>query len=93
MEIMKSTTLSALLAAIIGFGVAPVFAQDAQPVTRAQIKAELVALEQAGYNPAYSHGPDYPADFQVAQRKVAAKQAQAMQYGPSTNGTSESGSR
>lgn len=94
MEIMKSTTLlSALLAAIIGFGVAPAFAKDAQPVTRAQVKAELVALEQAGYNPAYSHGPDYPADLQIAQRKVVEKQAEAAQYGPSTNGTSDSGAR
>jgi hypothetical protein len=93
MDIMKSTTISAVLVALIGFATVPAFAQDEQPVTRAQVKAEVAALEHVGYNPAYSHGPDYPANLQVAEKKLAAKQLNGSQYGPSTDGTSASGAR
>lgn len=90
---MKSNAILAILAAFVGFAALPALAQDEQPVTRAQVKAELADLEQAGYNPAYSHGPDYPASLQLAQRKLAAKQSGASQYGPSTDGTSDAGAR
>lgn len=51
-------------------------AQTAQqaPVTRAQVKAELVQLEAAGYQPG---GDDvyYPADIQAAEQRVQAAKA------------------
>jgi hypothetical protein len=71
------------------------FAQSNQPVTRAQVRAELVQLEQAGYRPTAGADPDYPADIQAAEARVAAENAAASNsgYGPSTSGTSQSGTR
>ncbi|SAL05284.1 purine nucleoside phosphorylase [Caballeronia calidae] len=52
-----------------------VFAQSQNaPLTRAQVKAELVQLEQAGYSPATGEQANYPADIQAAEAKVAAQQ-------------------
>ncbi|KVG64968.1 DUF4148 domain-containing protein [Burkholderia pseudomultivorans] len=39
-------------------------------VTRAQVRNELVQLEQAGHKPSQS-SPYYPADIQAAQARVA----------------------
>ncbi|RQS64367.1 DUF4148 domain-containing protein [Burkholderia sp. Bp8963] len=43
------------------------FAQST--VTRAQVRNELVQLENAGYKPGLS-SPHYPADIQAAQARV-----------------------
>jgi hypothetical protein len=52
-----------------------VFAQSqSEPLTRAQVKAELVQLEQAGYAPATGEQSNYPNDIQAAEAKVAAQQ-------------------
>ncbi|TKC87674.1 DUF4148 domain-containing protein [Trinickia terrae] len=49
------------------------FAQAANgPVTRAEVKADLVRAEQAGYRPA-SNENNYPADIQAAEAKIAAQ--------------------
>ncbi|SAK89408.1 purine nucleoside phosphorylase [Caballeronia hypogeia] len=51
------------------------FAQSQNgPLTRAQVKAELVQLERAGYSPAMGEQANYPADIQAAEAKVAAQQ-------------------
>ena len=51
-----------------------VFAQSqSAPLTRAQVKAELIQLEQAGYSPATGEDANYPADIQAAEAKVAAQ--------------------
>jgi hypothetical protein len=51
-----------------------VFAQSQDaPLTRAQVKAELVQLEQAGYSPATGEQANYPSDIQAAEAKVAAQ--------------------
>ena len=51
-----------------------VFAQSQNgPLTRAQVKAELVQLERAGYSPATGEDANYPADIQAAEAKVAAQ--------------------
>lgn len=49
------------------------FAQSNAPVTRAQVRAELVQLEKAGYNPARGEDPHYPEDIQAAEATVAAQ--------------------
>ena len=42
------------------------FAQSTSaPVTRAQVYADLVRLEQAGYDPSASNDPNYPAAIQA----------------------------
>ncbi|OXH90051.1 purine-nucleoside phosphorylase, partial [Burkholderia multivorans] len=53
------------------------FAQST--VTRAQVRNELVQLEQAGYKPSQA-SPHYPADILAAQARVNA-QADNSGYG------------
>src|SRR5471032_1093380 len=69
---------------------APAFAfaqsSDNGPVTRAEVKAQLVQLEKAGYNPAGDQ-INYPANIQAAQARVDAQNGQAATaYGPSKIG-------
>ncbi|SIT51167.1 conserved exported hypothetical protein [Paraburkholderia piptadeniae] len=72
------------------------FAQSNQPLTRAQVREELIELEKAGYNPATADDDvNYPADIQAAEARVAAQHA-AAQAGATSNGgvaggTSQSG--
>jgi Domain of unknown function (DUF4148) len=65
------------------------FAQSNGPVTRAQVRAELVELEQAGWRPGLGHNT-YPAEFQAAEAKVAEKSRSAG-VGGDVLGSSESG--
>ncbi|RQR40235.1 DUF4148 domain-containing protein [Burkholderia sp. Bp9143] len=46
------------------------FAQTSGQVTRAQVRAELAQLEQAGYRP--SAEEPYPADLEAAEARVHA---------------------
>jgi hypothetical protein len=73
---------------------APTFAfaqsQDSNaPVTRAEVRADLVRLEKAGYNPSTDR-VDYPKNIQAAEARVHAQGDSG--YGPSVAGTSASGS-
>ncbi|WDD91639.1 DUF4148 domain-containing protein [Burkholderia sp. FERM BP-3421] len=65
---MKSIVYAVVAASALSasFGA---FAQTS-PVTRAEVRAELVQLEKAGYQPGVS-SPYYPADIQAAQARVA----------------------
>jgi hypothetical protein len=49
------------------------FAQSNAPLTRAEVRADLVRVEQAGYSPSTSDDATYPADIQAAEAKVAAQ--------------------
>ncbi|MBB3257270.1 hypothetical protein F4827_002183 [Paraburkholderia bannensis] len=69
------------------------FAQSNEPLTRAQVRAELVQLEKAGYNPAADY-TQYPQNLQTAQARVDAQnQAAASAYGSGSNGNSAAGAR
>ncbi|WP_118185458.1 DUF4148 domain-containing protein [Paraburkholderia phosphatilytica] len=72
------------------------FAQSNQPLTRTEVRAQLVQLEQAGYRPAPGQNPHYPDDIQAAEARVAV-QAQTIGnvsgYGTPSTGSLESGSR
>jgi len=70
---MKSLLQAVVVAAAVA-APAIAFAQANQPVTRAQVRAELVELQQAGYRPG-GEDPYYPADIQAAEAKVAALKA------------------
>ncbi len=85
---MKSLVKAIALVVVLA---APVvsFAQSEQPVTRAEVKAQLTQLEKAGYNPGKSSDATYPADIQAAEARVAAQNATS--YGPAVNGSSQSG--
>ena len=60
MKLVQSLIVAALIAAP-----AVSFAQSNQPVTRAQVRAELIQLQQAGYNPA-SDNTQYPKNIEAA---------------------------
>jgi hypothetical protein len=85
--VMKSLLKAALVAAVLAVPAAS-FAQSQQPVTRAEVKADLAQLRAAGYDP--SDWMHYPDNIQAAEAKVAAEKATTA-YGPSTSGTSQSG--
>jgi K+-transporting ATPase c subunit len=83
---MKSLLKAAMVAAVLAVP-AVSFAQQQQPLTRAQVRAELVQLRAAGYDPAdWMH---YPDNIQAAEAKLQAQKV-AQGYGASTNGTSQS---
>ncbi|MFT4069863.1 DUF4148 domain-containing protein [Paraburkholderia sp.] len=94
---MKTLISAVAIAATLAAPVAS-FAQSNQPVTRAQVRAELVQLEKAGYNP-IANSVDYPADIQAAQARVAAQNGTAVAantvntsgYGAPAVGTSQAG--
>jgi hypothetical protein len=87
---MKSLIQAVVVAAALAAPVA-VFAQSNQPVTRAQVRAELVQLEQTGWRPAAGADPHYPEDIQAAEAKVAAQNGAASGYGGLVSGSSDAG--
>ncbi|WP_028221148.1 DUF4148 domain-containing protein [Paraburkholderia oxyphila] len=65
------------------------------PVTRAEVRADLVRLEQAGYRPA-ARDINYPADIQHAEAIVAQQYTQSAAGavgGVSMSGSSDSGAQ
>ncbi|EKS9915427.1 DUF4148 domain-containing protein [Burkholderia multivorans] len=69
-------TLIALLTTTAAVVVQSAFAQPTAPLTRAQVRDELMRLEAAGYDPSRGDDGAYPADIQAAEAKLAV-QAQA----------------
>ncbi|MFD1554840.1 DUF4148 domain-containing protein [Paraburkholderia silviterrae] len=71
------------------------FAQSSGPVTREQVRAELIRLEQAGYRVGDDDQTKYPEKIQAAEAKVAAQDGQKAGDsdvgGTTINGTSASG--
>lgn len=65
------------------------FAQSNEPVTRAQVRAQLAQLEKAGYNP--NDWMSYPTNLQRAEAIVAQQNNSDATYGGATNGTSQAG--
>lgn len=88
---MKSLIKAVALAAVIAAPVAS-FAQSNQPLTRAEVRSQLVQLEKAGYNPGRTgRDPYYPEDIQAAEARVAAENGSTSSVGGAVGGTSESG--
>lgn len=57
------------------------FAQSTtEPVTRAEVRAELIQLENAGYRPV-AQDAYYPADIQAAESRVHSGNNGASGYG------------
>jgi len=84
-EFMMKTYIVVLtmIGAIVGQSA---FAQSAAPLTRAQVRDELMRLEAAGYDPAKGDEGEYPADIQAAEAKLAeqdrARMAAAAAHAP-----------
>lgn len=87
---MKSLIKAVAVAVVLSAPVAS-FAQSNQPVTRAQVKAQLIQLEKAGYNPATANDLDYPTNIQAAEARVAAQNGSTSAVGGVVGGSSESG--
>ena len=90
-----SKMLAGLALAAVTLG-APVlsFAQSNAPLTRAEVRADLVRVEQAGYTPS-ANDLNYPADIQAAEAKIAAQDDSQLTSqavgGVAPNGSSASG--
>jgi len=87
---MKFLIQAVVVAAALAAPVA-VFAQSSQPVTRAQVRAELVQLEKGGYHVGDGDHTTYPAQIQAAEAKVAAQHGATSSYGGVVSGSSEAG--
>ncbi len=94
---MKTQLIAALLVAVSAAVAAPAFASETV-VTRAQVHAELVQLQRAGYAPGRANDPHYPDDLQAALTRIHANDAVAADtatsgYGSDTAAVTQSGSR
>jgi hypothetical protein len=88
---MKALISAVVVATVLAAPVAA-FAQSNQPVTRAQVRAELAQLEKAGYNPAADRY-DYPVNIQAAEARVSAQNGagKTSGYGAASAGSSQAG--
>ncbi|MFM0157060.1 MULTISPECIES: DUF4148 domain-containing protein [Paraburkholderia] len=89
---MKSLR-AVVIAAVLATPFASFGQQSNAPVTRAEVRAELVQLEKAGYNPAKRDNATYPADIQAAEARVAARNSATEGVGGVTSGATQSGQR
>jgi hypothetical protein len=76
---------SALAAPVVSFA-----QQSNAPVTRAEVRAELVQLEKAGYQPGRANDLRYPEDLQAAEARVAAQDSASSSVGGMVDGSSAS---
>ena len=85
---MKTIIQAVAIAAALAAPVAA-FAQSNGPVTRAEVRHQLVQVERAGYNPA-RNSPSYPNDIQAAEKRAGvngvADSAGGVEYGSSQGG-------
>ncbi|WP_207002375.1 DUF4148 domain-containing protein [Trinickia mobilis] len=89
---MKSLVQAVVVAAVLSAPVVSFAQQSNAPVTRAQVRAELVQLERAGYNPS-SDQTQYPKNIEAAEARVAAQNGAASGYGGGVSGSSQSAGR
>ncbi|SAL02624.1 membrane protein [Caballeronia pedi] len=92
---MKTLISAVAVAAALAVPALSFAQQSDAPLTRAQVRSELVQLEKAGYNPNISD-PSYPSNIQAAQARVSAQTlaqapVQSSDYGSVANGSSQSG--
>jgi type II secretory pathway pseudopilin PulG len=92
---MKHTLIASLLAVATAL---PAAAFSQTGLSRAQVRAELVELQQAGYRGTTSDAT-YPSELQAAEQRIAARNASQANdaansgSGPATSGSSASGGR
>jgi Domain of unknown function (DUF4148) len=88
---MKSLIQAVVVAAALAIPAVSFAQSSQQPLTRAEVKAQLIQIEKAGYNPGTANDYDYPANIQAAEARVAAQNGGASSYGGVANGLSDSG--
>jgi hypothetical protein len=79
-----------ILAAAALLPVAAFAQQSSGQMTRAQVRADLVQVEAAGYRPS-THDGDYPQSLMKAEAKVASLNQNNTAYGGAPGGSLESG--
>lgn len=90
---MRSLIKAVTVAIVLAAPVASFAQQSQQPLTRAQVRAEIVQAKHSGYSPlAWA---DYPeGEFQAAQFRNSLHKAGSRDtsgYGSGQSGTSQSG--
>jgi hypothetical protein len=92
---MKSLIKAVAVAVVLTAPLASFAQSNQQPLTRAQVRAEVVQLEKAGYNP--NDWVNYPENIQAAQAKIAAQntgaQTDTTGYGANSAAASQAGQR
>jgi Domain of unknown function (DUF4148) len=88
---MKTFAKMFTIAALIAAPVASFAQQSNGPLTRAQVRDELVQLERAGYNPGSDSNTTYPEQIQAAEGRVAAQNGQDTGVGGIAGGSTSSG--
>jgi hypothetical protein len=83
---MKSLIQAVVVATALIAPVASFAQSNDAPKTRAEVRAELVQLEQAGYNPTGGNKTTYPAEIQAAEARVSAEHAVAQAPVADTSG-------
>ena len=87
---MKSLIFAVSAVAALAVPLSALSQSDASP-TRAQVRAELEQIEQAGYRPA-GEDINYPLDVQAAEARVSTANGMTG-YGGVTSGSYGSGTR
>lgn len=91
MKVIQSLIVAASVAAAVALPTVS-FAQSNQPLTRADVRAQLVELQKAGYNPA-SDQTQYPKNIEAAEARLdARKEVLESSYGSTSAGSSAFGS-
>jgi hypothetical protein len=94
---MNTRHLVLAVVAALSLPVAGHAQESGATLTRAQVRAELVQLENAGYRPGRANDPHYPADVQSAEAAVASQQGAGSNLnggvGGVHSGSSGAGSR
>lgn len=94
---MKSLLQTVALAVVLAAPMVSQAQSGGAPLTRAQVRADLIDVENAGYRPPVGLDPHYPEDIQAAEQRVdvqrEASRANQAGFGGDANGTSASGRR
>jgi hypothetical protein len=88
---MNSLIYAALIAGALAAPAVSFAQETTAPVTRAEVRADLVRLEQAGYRPS-TKDVHYPADIQAAEARIHEQDLSSTAVGGvPMNGSSQSG--
>jgi hypothetical protein len=91
MTLIKQVAIAAAVAGLSVSAYAQTAGQPGDPATRAEVRQDMINVENAGYDPATSDHTTYPAQAQAAERRVAEQEGQSAGYGGVTTGTTSSG--
>jgi hypothetical protein len=92
MEVVMKSFITSFAIAFILAAPAASFAQASQPVTRTQVREQIVQIEKAGYTPGATDAYAYPENIMKAEARIAAQKdtARNSDSGTVVKGTSES---